>query len=162
MMSKTEIHADYDNFVTNCGGSDPDDEWSRDSTSTTWSVNGLTVGSGNYHGLYLDGEVSPGDQVWLVWAVWSDGDSFGHDADARIDFVTVHRDEETARLNAELLRNVNEDDQSYGHKVILILDDGTELPYTVPWLGYFESLSYIGCESFSIGGNKYLPKNKRG
>ena len=89
---RTHIKVDYDSYVANLGGRDPTDEWSRDSTSTEWTVNGVSIGDDRYE-LSLPGEVKAGDTVWLVWAVWSDGDSFGHDAGARIDFVTVHRDD---------------------------------------------------------------------
>lgn len=159
---RTSFRVEYDGHEENLGGSDPNDRWSRDSTSTTWNVHGLVLGE-DHHGLCLDGLVRPGDTVWLVYAVWSDGDSFGHDEGARIDFITVHREEAIARANAEMLVKATNRDHGYGYKVRLLLDNNTILPYTVPWLGYFESLDYVRCEPFKVGqtengGTTYRPR----
>jgi hypothetical protein len=158
----TSIRVEYDNWVENLGGSSPDDRWSRDSTSTTWTVKGVSIGE-DHNRLSLPGTVEQGDVVWLVYAVWSDGDSFGRDDGARIEFITVHRDEVIARANALVLSDVDED-AGYGQRVMLRLDDGTEMPYTIPWLGYFERLDYVRCERFVVGGeqsNTYLPHRLR-
>jgi hypothetical protein len=156
----TPISVQYDSWTDNLGGRCETDEWSRDNTSTSWTVRGLSLGE-DHHGLSLEGEVQQGDVIWLVYAVWSDGDSFGRDDGARIDFISVHRSELIAQENVDRLIGVGSD-TGYGHQVPLELDDHTILLYTVPWLGYFESLDYVRCEGFVVGqenNRRYLGKS---
>ena len=160
---RTSISVEYYKWTDNLGGSREDDDYSRDSTSTTWNVSGVFLGE-DHNRLSLEGEVQAGDVVWLVYAVWSDGDSFGRDDGARIDFISVHRSELIARENADRLLDVDSDTE-WGHRVPLELDDHTILDYTVPWLGYFESLDYVRCERFVVAagnsGSPYFGKRSR-
>jgi hypothetical protein len=68
-------------------------------------------------------------------------------------------------MNAEALCDVDEDEVAWGHTVDLIMDDSAVISYCLPWIGCFESLSWIKCEPFTVQrcvhGNTYLPKKKR-
>ena len=163
-MERTQLKVVYHSRTYTTREGDPNDQWDRGNTSTDHSVTGLVVGE-DYHGLYLDGEVKPGDTVWLVYAVYSTGDSFGHDQDKCIEFFTVHRDESVAKFNARALAGYEpEKDFSQREKFFLSLDNGEQFQTVPPWSGYFESLSYVQADPFVIGAgtpNTYLPKRNR-
>lgn len=93
-----------------------------------------------YQSCPYPGELKEGDIVYVVYAVYSTGNSFGHQADGSFEFISVHKDETIAHDNARGLKE--------GTQKFLKQDDGTETPYTwYPWDGYFESLTYIQVES---------------
>jgi hypothetical protein len=149
----TELKVDYSSSTR--GGRD---------TTTEWAVKGLSIGKGG-HGLYVSGKANAGDTVWLVYAVYSTGDSETFRRDGAIEFVSVHRDEQVARKNAQALADLDED-AMWGTKIPLALDTGEEIQYLVPWCGYFEHLSYVQCEPFVIApsnvvSNTYLPRSLR-
>ena len=162
-MAHTNLRVDRDShtYVTRTAASD--DRWDRDDTSTNHTVNGIRiVGDNDYCDVIIEDTVSPGESLWLVWAVYSTGDSFGHDDAANIEFVSAHRDEGTARHNAGMLGSIARD-ADYGHRVKVLLDGGNTMDYTVPWLGYFESLDYVEVGQFVVSsengqrGNRYFP-----
>lgn len=72
-----------------------------------------------------------GQTVFLVWAKYSTGDSFGHDG-GQYELLEVHTDANTAHLRAEHFSKVTD--------------------YSVPWTGYFEHLDYVTVDSFVLGG----------
>lgn len=128
-----------------------DDEWDRDDTRTEHTVLGLEIGE-DYHRLSIP-DARPGEMLHLVYAVYSTGDSFGHDADQCFEAILVHRDIDLANQNARALASISQE-AGYGTQVRLAMDDGTVLPYTLPWLGYFESLSFVEVASFELGKKK--------
>jgi hypothetical protein len=133
-------------YVTRAASSD--DRWDRDDTHTDHSVTGLEIGE-DHHRLSIP-DAEPGEILHLVYAVYSTADSFGRDDDQCFEPILVHRDLDLANRNASALAAVDRD-AGYGARVELIMDDGTPLPYTLPWLGYFESLSFVEVASFELG-----------
>ena len=149
-MIKLGVHVD--SHVTTTRERDTDDSWDRGSTSTTWYVNSIALprkleneykSGGPRDTIDYEGEVNLGDEMYLLYAVYSTGDSFGHDADGMIDFISVHKDPAVAQYNHDQLNGAS-------GTVKLKSDDGTEWNYYVPWNGYFESLSYINVDSFNV------------
>lgn len=133
-----------------------DDDWDRGDTSTDHTVNGVVIGE-DHHGISVSGEIKSGDTVWLVYAVWSDGDSFGNEQNARIEFFTAHRYENQATANARILCDAE------GFGADIFLDNGTQFKTSIPWNGYFESLSYVRAEPFVVGAGDvytFLPKQR--
>lgn len=72
-----------------------------------------------------------GDIVHLVIAVWSTGDSFGHDSGAHSECFGVFKTKEEADKKCKELE----------------LDTKSPLP----WLGYFENLESVETYQFSVG-----------
>ena len=137
--------------------------YDRGNTSTDHTVRGLYISTDQYGDVYIPGEVSPGDNIWLVYAVYSTGDSFGHDDKNCIDFISIHRDEETARNNAKILCKINGDEFNYDYQVPITMEGGTKLNYNPPWLGYFERLDYIDVQSFRVSvscDGRYYPDDE--
>jgi hypothetical protein len=162
-MPHTNLCADHDRHTHVTRTASSDDRWDRDDTATSHSVTGIhIVGDDDYCDVVIATTVAPNERIWLVWAVYSTGDSFGHDDAANIEFISAHRDESTARHNAEVLRAIPRD-TSYGHRVPIMLEGGGVMEYTVPWLGYFESLDYVEIGQFAVAsgtgqrGNRYFP-----
>jgi len=154
---RTKLKVLHDSYTWTTRESSSDDSWDRGDTSTTHYVNGVVLGEDHY-GISVEGVVKPGDTVWLVYAVWGDGGSWGHDADRRCEFFTAHRSEQQATANANILSDAN------GFSAEIFLDDGTPFTTSIPWNGYFEILNYVRAESFVVGAgvpHTFTPKFKR-
>jgi hypothetical protein len=143
-----------------CGGSSREssnDGWDRGDTYTQWTVNGLRLTNREYGDVTADFEVQAGDTVYLVYAIYSTGDSFGHDTNANIEFITVHKDRAIAEANERALNGKTTylvKGGNYDWNVNLQTDTGIVFPYHVPWLGYFESLTGVYVESFTVQPTK--------
>lgn len=123
---------------------DSDDSWDRGDTQTTWSFNevllGDDVGYGRGETFETKDDYNVGDTICLVIAVWSTGDSFGHDRDACSEVFGAFKTIEEAEEFEKKLR---------GKEDIMVED--SDYPLYRPWTGYFESLSYIEISSFVVG-----------
>lgn len=127
-----------------------DDNWDRDDTSSTWDVSGIHLSTDDkYRSVpnYLDAK--EGDLIWVVYAVYSTGDSFGHDEDGSFEFINVFSNEKDARECAKTLLKTESKNPSYK----LSNGKSVSLGY-VPWSGYFETLSYIEYECFRVGSGQ--------
>jgi hypothetical protein len=87
----------------------------------------------------VDFEVAKGDIVYVLWAEYSTGDSFGRGVRNATDIVHVFKDENKAWDAYRLLMDVGEKDRSGK----FVSDTGKEVPYYCPWLGYFEELDAL-------------------
>jgi len=108
------------------------DQWYRGDTSTSWIFGEVSLTSRNKYeeeSYPPDFDVKAGDTIFLVIAVWSDGDSFGHDSGARSEIFGVYKTFTEARERESELENGSAKD-----------------PY-LPWNGYFESLDYVTVET---------------
>jgi hypothetical protein len=144
----TGLYLDYsgNEYVTREG--DRNDQWDRDDTCTDWTFNSLHLSDdeNRYAHCYIDGEAKVGDTLYIVYAVYSTGDSFGHDDRASVEVFTAHRVKEVAEFNYRLL----EASRHGGGSVSLALDDGKFLNTYLPWSGYFESLDDVYMTEFEI------------
>lgn len=152
----------------------PDDEWSKDDTSTTWGVDRLVL-SNNYPDVTACFPVKTGDDVYLVYAVYSTGDSFSHSEDGSINFIDVFKTRKKAqkaaqdiRGHANWYRDMNERwspltakerkvaEKLYenSYHVDVVREDGTQLNVYTGWNGYFESLSYVEVVGLTVGAEK--------
>ena len=127
-MSYLKFDVDVDTYVTR--EADPDDEWSNDSTDGTVTVNSCTlVNEDGYNVLGTDFEVSKGQSIFLVWAQYGTGDSFGSYG-GKYELCKICNNAEDARIEAERLENVTD--------------------YSFPWTGYFEWLNGVYYEEFEV------------
>lgn len=102
----------------------PDDEWDRGDSYTDWAIKGVKLAREKAYDVYdTEEEFKAGDVYYAVVAVWSDGDSFGHDQNRCCGLFGVYHSAEDADKREHQLRN----DKSY----------------SILWNDYFESLSYI-------------------
>ena len=63
----------------------PDDQWDRDNTRSEHAMQYITIAAqSSWNTVTYPGLVKPNDKVYLLFAVYSTGDSFGRDDGARI------------------------------------------------------------------------------
>lgn len=140
-MSRLKLITSASSAVT-CEA-DPDDEWSRDSTSTSWHVKGVQVASkDDYDGVTVGFDATPGEAVFVVYAIYSTGDSFGHDESAQLEFIDAFKSADKAAAAAQGLQ---------GSAKGWTREDGSfaEMNWK-PWDGYFESLEEMNVEAFVV------------
>lgn len=133
---------------------DENDSWSRESTSTHWTVEGLKLAQNdNYGTVAVAFKPVKGEIYHLLYAVYSTGDSFGHDEGRNFEAIGVYKDRKVAEENEKRLtsapkKGANWDDQ---FKAIVLKTEGLgEHKYSRPWVGYFESLDRLEVESFVL------------
>lgn len=144
------------------------DKWDRDDTSSDWAVNGIELVP-EEHGsadLYAKFPVKINKTYWLVYAIYSTGDSFGRDENGSLEEIEIYEDETMAwdcareiRKHADMYSAIErsyrlkmkkpKDFDSYTVKVIG--GDGKEMEVHTPWNGYFESLSYVEVIPVTVG-----------
>ena len=143
-----KLYIDHDTYVDNLGGYDPDDSWSRDSTSSSHDVRSISLSEkGGYEDIEVGDHFAEfvGKRVWLVWSVSSSGDSFGHDNGHYIDFIDVFTSEEAASVCDRTASACN------GNRVSLINDTGKKWEYTnSSWTDYFGGRDFVETESFIL------------
>ena len=93
----TKLNLEYDSQVTNLGGEDPDDSWSRDSTSTDYTFTHLKISDG-YFTDTVPFDVNIGDTLYAVIAVYDTGDTFGSDTASPEHIATFKTKEEALDL----------------------------------------------------------------
>lgn len=136
----TYIKFEVDQRSWNVGGSDPDDEWSRDSYDGEVSVVGAKlVKEDSYDILGSEHEFAVGDVCYLVWAQYSTGDTFGRDG-GQYELLEVYPSYEVAKEREKVYENLSDRRSE---------NVGQAIGY-VPWLGYFESLDFVRVEELVI------------
>lgn len=133
---------------------DPTDEWSRASTETSWTVHGIRLqDKAGYESLRADFPVQVGDAVHVLYAVYSTGDSFGHDEGASFEFLSVHKNYDVAVRNLRAVEGRTRTNGNYS--MTLEFDSGAKVERHCPWDGYFESLDYVRLETMIVQGPEY-------
>lgn len=122
-------------------------DWSQDydfdPPTRAWQVDKGTYGSYPYVGP----EPTKGDTLYVIYVVWSSGDSFGSDSKGSYEILCVNNNRDRAYANLAKLNGDHKKQLDYsvsGNQVLLDLDDGTTMKvYTGSWKGYFESLDTL-------------------
>jgi hypothetical protein len=171
---ETGLDVFYSEYSDVTQAADPEDAWSRDSTRSSWDVHGIAL-SDKYPEVTACFPVADGDTVYLLYAIYSTGDSFGHDEDGRISFIEVFKTLEKAETAAKAIREhcdwytgmhnrwtpMSAKDRkavqkkySSEYTVSIVRENGEKMDVHASWNGYFESLSYVEVASFVVGANK--------
>jgi hypothetical protein len=110
----------------------PDDEWDNGSTDASVNIGSAAlVERDSYDCLPTDEELKVGDVVFLVWAKYGTGDSFGSYG-GKYELLDVTKDSAKATERAKFHR--------------------ARTDYGAPWIGYFEWLDDIYVEAFTLKG----------
>lgn len=147
----------YKSNTVNLGGRNKNDPWSADSTASDVEVQGLfEVGADDYRDLVIaDGPI---DELYLLWCVYSTGDSFSRHS-GKAEWVMLHRDSVVAGENARAIRAHYEEHRSGfsddAYSVKLKTDEGEEFKVHVPWNGYFESLTDVIVERVYLQSKEF-------
>jgi hypothetical protein len=130
-----------------------DDSWDRGNTSTSWSVSGLRLLEDGDRGGYREStqvafKPEKGKIYHLLYAVYSTGDSFGHDEGHYLEVIGVYKNRKVAEGNEKRLREKKPEKRGL---VQLKVEGVTKLHgYCIPWDGYFESLDRLEVLSFVL------------
>ena len=130
---------------------DPDDPWSRSSTSQENYIEGIALLQGRYGDLYVPFKPVHDQDYYLVSVVYSTGDSFGTD-DGQIEFVDLFQTLEKAEALVQLIEQDYKQNPNFEHgkpyetknRIAYKRDDDTEgFVHTSTWKGYFEHLTDV-------------------
>lgn len=137
----------------------PNDEWDRADTETTWYIDGIEkVTALGYKDVEVAFDVKEGQEYYLVSVIYSTGDSFGHDENHSIEHIGLYEHRTMAEENAQRIRDHDNGYGRYSHvaegALLLLSPSGTEYKMGTPWHGYFESLGYIEVTPVSLGGKR--------
>ena len=90
----------------------------------------------------IDFEYNNRDEVYVIWAEYSTGDSFGMASCGSTEVVHIFKNYDLALKAVEALKTKN-----CGLPVEFESDSGKVITYCRPWIGYFESLDEIHLET---------------
>ena len=121
---------------------DPDEMWDADSTSTSHDVYSFeVVGDKHYHDLMVGFDCEYDRDYYLLYALYSSGDSFSNH-EGNIEYIGMFEDAELAIKNEKIINDQyrsNKDNYTYN----LFDDAGTKYKLCAPWCGYFECLDDV-------------------
>jgi hypothetical protein len=136
----------YVKIISNCIHSFYEErEWG--SWEETWEnhLDGISLDKDRFYypeSVPTDFEVAKGDIVYVVWAEYSGGNSFGSGDRNYTDVIHIFKDQDLAWNAHRILESpVGEEYKNWTIK--FKSDSGKEISYCRPWLGYFESLDDV-------------------
>lgn len=145
------IRIEDDTYGERTRSADPDDEWDRDDTHTSHVIRGFHAEpeeGARFTDLWVPYEPEYGVDYYLLYVVYSTGDSFGHDSGEGIEIIGLYTKDEldVARENRKRIEDHdNAKDQDF--HVDLLTPSGQTFQQHTPWIGYFESIDYIELEA---------------
>jgi hypothetical protein len=158
-MGKVEVIKNCTEFVTR--ERNAQDSWDRGDTSTDWTIHGIKSSRASYD-LIVPFDVKFGKRYHLLYAIYSTGDSFGHNERACFEAIGVYEDTaESLAMAFENKRRIEGHYYVYGRSaqflpdppsvedypeqfsITLLNSKGEEFKMHVPWCGYFESLEEL-------------------
>lgn len=132
---------------------DPDDSWDRANTSSTHNITGFNAAletEDKYFDLVVPFEPQFEETYHLLYAVYSTGDSFGHDEGRGIEHIGFYKEDQLHIANenrAKIERHKRDDNDEFSIK--LREPNGSKMfEQHTPWSGYFERLDY--CDVIEI------------
>lgn len=148
----TRVRVNNESYTEVTRERDPDDRWSGEDTYTSNSIDSIrVVGEKDYHDLTVGFEVEEGKDYFLLYGIYSTGDSYSHQ-EGCICYVDLYQDREFAEANRKILADhyhIKEGKNEWTAE--LLLEDGQKMPFCVPWKGYFESLTELVIEVVRAG-----------
>jgi len=141
----TGIQIIDDTYVEETSEVNYDDKWDRADTYTSHDIRGFVINE-KYNDLLLGFKLEKDIDYYLVYVVYSTGDSFGHDSGYGIEYIDMYKTYEEATKVQKALENESpEFKYGVGENMIQIKNHmGQDYDlYTGAWKGYFESVDNI-------------------
>lgn len=132
---------------------DPDDSWDRANTSTDHNIVGFRAAlesEGKYYDLAVAFEPDFKTTYYVLYAVYSTGDSFGQDDGHSVEFIGFYTKDQLdiANENMRRIETQTRSRDSDSYSITLRAPSGVRsFEQTTPWVGYFESLDYVDIAS---------------
>lgn len=132
----------------NLGGRHDDDDWSRDSYSTNHNIVGFRCAAeseNRYYDLTVPYYPEDNTTYYVLYAVYTTGDSFGQDPGRGVEFIGFYTKDQLD-VAEENMREIEVDDgkRNENWNVTLKTPDGQKtFKQHCGWKGYFESLDYV-------------------
>lgn len=138
----TKVCINYRSYTDVCAENHFGGDFYGEDTYTSHDIESIyEVGEKAYFDLTVNFDIVEGETYYLLYGIYSTGDSFNNH-EGCIQFVDLYQTEEFAEANKEILEKHNAaKDGSYTAK--LLLENGKEYPFHVPWKGYFEVLNEV-------------------
>ena len=101
-------------------------------------------------------DLPPGSEAWIVWVVWSSGDSFGWAKNKHVEVLAIFDHEWYANVFADYVRSEDyESNNLFMGGTDKLFDfqseDGQVFKYDyIPWDGYFESLEAVHVDRVKV------------
>lgn len=131
------------------------EEWGCRETHTDHFVEGFSVaGKDKYHDLSVGFVPEYGKEYYLLYVVYSTGDSFNSNDDGGIEFIDLYEDQKIGEDNLERIRKHHEEQDS--KSLFLINEQGNKHKVHTPWTGYFERFSYVCLDSVRLNGGRKI------
>jgi hypothetical protein len=142
----TYLHLNVSKFTWETRQADPYVRYDRADTVTQWDVHGISLSDkdGEY-ALPVDFPVQVGDKVYVVYAIYSSGDTFHRDVSSNFEVISFHKNYDIAMKNQEALQELHKNAQMQ-----IEYDSGAVVKRYCPWDGYFESLDNVIVEVYTV------------
>ena len=119
--------------------------WSASSSHTLIKTVEMTE---DYPDVVAPFDLKTGDDAYVVWVIWSSGDSFGHESGAFAEAIGIFKD---AKAAFELSNHIERTDWRKINTLKLTTSDGQQFNTGwVPWSGYFESLDSVQVDAVLV------------
>jgi hypothetical protein len=147
---KTSIHyikVIDDSFVTVEEEGTNEEYGPRDCTHTSHYIEGIKeVSEQEGWDLVVPFKPEPRKQYFLVYCLYTTGDSFGWDSGI-IEFIGLYEDRDLADATKKRIENHYKDAKKRDSPVEVYNSKGELYSISAPWIGYFESLDDVVVES---------------
>ena len=100
-------------------------------------------------------DVVSGDEVHILWMMYSSGDSFGQ-SDGNHELIWIFKDKEVAKAaeisytNIATNESINNNCDHDSSMITIVIDSGEEMKLSNPAWGYFENVSSINLQTFKV------------
>ena len=135
----------------------PYGSWEKSHSHSVGST-AIIRATARYGGVPVDFEPKVGKTVYLVYMIWSSGDSFGRDDQGSSEQLIYRTREDAEKARAVLLEPLPKvetqqswDEHVASHTVKVPLPSGNgEQTFCRPWFGHFESLDSIDIHELTV------------
>lgn len=143
----------------------------RASTDTSHTIHGIFQHERG--DIVTDINLQVGDMAYLVYVVWSSGDSFGQDRGKYLTAIHLFDTSEKAKACADaieaherLYKKTRYGGNKYPkgfnpHSVNFIGNDGTDMTESAGWNGYFEHIDYVQVDRVTLLSEREVKQLKR-
>lgn len=137
----------------------PGERWDADDLEYNTTYSGFHVVDTGFYDLAVPFEPQMDKTYYLVYGIYSTGDSFHHET-GRTEIVSFHEDVTEAEIVAAHLVQQYEKQKNASNTQwsIDIVANGQLFSFHAPWLGYFESLEEIVVHPIQMEPSRFRPR----